>query len=369
MLEKSFVEEKKVHGRTLDKIIKEKNYKELSKHLEQGISDYLEGDTFKRYLNFVSQFHKYSQRNIRLILEQQPEATRVAGFQAWKKLDRTVKKGSKALYVYAPRRQDKKDKDGNVITNAEGEIQTELSFFLTPVFDVSQTAGEKELPKQLYNILDNFEEPKIFTRTYQTLEDMSPVPITIEPISGQANGYYSPTDKRIVIKQGLGEIMTLKVVIHEMAHALLHSNSEARFGDNDYRRQEFEAESVAYIVTSHLGLDTSEYSFGYLASWTDRGNKLETLTESLETITSQAKAMIEHIDQQLDRVTQLSSPKNKFEERVADARAYVSPPPRVPKKEVDVSNPKKKTTHQESVSHRFNSSKQLTKQTNGGAHS
>ncbi|MCA5014566.1 MULTISPECIES: ArdC family protein [unclassified Enterococcus] len=340
MLEKSFVQEKKTPNPSVEEIIKKKDYKELSKHLEEGIKEYLNGDTFKNFLDFVSKFHKYSSKNVRLILDQNPNATHVAGFKSWKKMGRYVNKGSKALYVYAPSIKDKVDKDGNKVTNENGEIEKEISYFLTPVFDVSQTSGEQELPKQVYNLTEDMDDPKVFTQTYKALVEISPAPVTIESFDDSAEGYYRPSTNDIVIQEGLGEVMTLKVLLHEMTHAMLHSNSEAQYGDQVYSKQEFEAESVAYIVSSHLGIDTSDYSFGYLASWTEQGRKLEELSNSLEVITSQAKELIDRIDQSLNKVYTMDAPKNKFEERVAIARTKGPVEPRKPAKEYEVADPK-----------------------------
>lgn len=339
MVEKSFVQESKSPKLSLSEIIKKKDYKALSDHLEEGIKDYLDSETFQNYLDFVSKFHKYSQKNVRLILAQNPMAKHVAGFQTWKKQERHVKKGSKALYVYAPYFKDKVDKEGNKVTDENGEIIKETHYFLTPVFDVSQTEG-KEIPKLIYNLSEDMDDAKKFTQTYKALVELSPVPVSIKPIPIEANGYYDPTNKKIVVRQGLGEIMTLKVLLHELTHALLHTDSQALFGDSTYRRQEFEAESVAYIVSNHLGLDTSDYSFGYLSSWTDQGNKVEELTTSLETITTQAKELIERADQLLHNVYTLDAPKNKFEERLARARGQEIPEPRTPVKEYEVEDPK-----------------------------
>lgn len=339
MVEKSFVQESKSPKLSLSEIIKKKDYKALSEHLEEGIKDYLDSDTFQNYLDFVSKFHKYSQKNVRLILAQKPTASYIAGFQAWKKKERNVKKGSKAIYVYAPYFKDKVDKEGNKVTDENGEIVKETRYFLTPVFDVSQTEG-KEIPKPVYNLSEDMDDSKTFMQTYKALVELSPVPVSIQPIPIEANGYYDPTKKEIVVRQGLGEIMTLKVLLHELTHATLHTDSQAFFGDPTYRRQEFEAESVAYIVSNHLGLDTSDYSFGYLSSWTDQGNKLEELTTSLETITTQAKGLIERADQLLNRVYTLDAPTNKFEERLARARGQELPEPRTPVKEYEVADPK-----------------------------
>lgn len=340
MVEKSFVQDKKSPKKSLNEIIKKKDYKELSKHLEEGIQEYLNSDTFQNYLNFISKFHKYSQKNVRLILEQNPEATHIAGFQTWKKMERNVKKGSKAIYIYAPFFKDKLDKDGKKVTDENGEVLKETKYFLTPVFDVSQTEG-KEIPKQLYDLTEDMDDPKKFMQTYKALVEISPVPVTIEKIPDkEVKGYYELNDKRIVVAEGLGEVMTISVLLHEITHALLHTDSHAKFGDDTYRRQEFEAESVAYIVSNHLGLNSGNYSFGYLSSWTKQGHKLEELSDSLDTITTQAKKMIDHVDSLLNKVYTLDAPQNKFEERVAIARGQEPIEPRKPAKNYEVENPK-----------------------------
>lgn len=339
MLEQSFVQESKTPKLTLQEIIKKKDYKALSEHLEEGIQQYLSSDTFKNYLDFVAAFPKYSQKNVRLILSQEPRARHVAGYQAWKAKERTVKKGSKALYIYAPYFKDKLDENGNKMTDKNGEILKETRFFLTPVFDISQTSG-KELPKQIYNLSEDMDDPLTFTQTYKAMQELSPVPVSIQNIEREANGYYSPSKGEIVIREGLGEVMTIKVLLHELTHALLHTNSQATFGDSTYSKQEFEAESVAYIVSNHLGLDTSNYSFGYLSSWTDQGNKVEELTSSLEVITNQARDLIQRADEVLKKVYTLDAPRNKFEERVAIARGIELPEERTPRKTYEVEVPK-----------------------------
>lgn len=346
---------------SLKDIIKEKDYHALSKHLEEGIGDYLQSDTFRRYLDFVSKFHHYSPKNIQLILEQQPKATRVAGFQTWKKMERYVKKGEQALYIYVPSIREEKDKEGKPILDKDGNPKKVVSFLLRPVFDVSQTKG-KELPKQLYNIEDDLTDKQLFPKLYQSLVDLSTVPISLESFKGMGSGYYDPTEKKIVIKEGLGQVMTLSTLIHEMTHARLHTDSSARFGDDTYRRQEFEAESIAYVVSSHLGLDTSDYSFGYLASWTEHGHDIELFTDSLKTITEEANRLIQDIDKVMDKVYARELPENKFEERLVEAKKKQADQPRQPRpvnkvstKEEQQPSTKEKKEATVSTANRFNS--------------
>ncbi len=301
-------------------------------------------DTFNLYLSFT---------NIQLILAQNNQASRVAGFQTWKKLDRHVKKGAKALYIYAPLVTDKKDKEGNLIVDDDGQPIKNSRFLLKPVFDVSQTDGETPLPSLVNNIEEDLDDPKKFASYYKLLKELSPVDVMIKPIETTANGYYHTKDKHIVVKEGLGEVMTLKVLLHEITHARLHSNSSTLFGDETYRKQEFEAESVAYIVSQHLGFDTSDYSFGYLSSWTHQGNDLEGLSDSLKKITEEAKKLIDEVDAAIEKIVTLDAPQNKFEERVAIAQNKPIPLPRAPKKEFKQESGKQKKTVDDSLSKRL----------------
>ncbi|MFQ6324121.1 ArdC-like ssDNA-binding domain-containing protein [Lactococcus garvieae] len=304
----------------VSEIIKNKDYKELSILLKNGIQDYLNGDVFKNYLRFISQFHKYSEKNIRLILMQNKNASHVASFKKWKELDNSVKKGEKAIYIYAPRQKVKKDKNGEILRDDEGKPLTETYFILVPTYDVSQTVSPEKLPQPIYALQENFENPEHFHEIYKGLCALSPVPVLLEDIPGETEGYYNPREKRIAIQRNLGEEMTIKVLIHEITHAYLHKNSEARFGDDVYSRQELEAEAVAYIVSNHLGIDASSYSFGYLSSWTDKGNKLEDFQESLQTIAKQSDLLITKIEETLTKSYGIVAPQNEFEKRLKEAR-------------------------------------------------
>lgn len=318
--QRELTETEKENQRKVRELIQSKDKKGLSAYLQEGIDHYLNSDVFKNYLEFVSKFHKYSTKNIQLIQSQNPLASRVASFKKWKELERQVKKGSKAIWIYAPRLKDKKDVNGEVIKDSNNEPIKETYFVLVPVFDVSQTVGSKELPQPIYCLSENMENKEEFLQLYFSLKTFSPVPVSIEPIENGSNGYYHLSDKRIVIKEGMGEQMTIKTLIHEITHAKLHANSQAVFGDSCYRRQEFEAESVAYIVSKYYGIDSSEYSFGYLSSWTNKGKQLESFVSSLEMITKQAKEFITEIDELLQKSYTKDSTKNKFEERVTKAK-------------------------------------------------
>ncbi|MGI1837314.1 ArdC-like ssDNA-binding domain-containing protein [Lactococcus garvieae] len=305
---------------TLVELVKNKDYKGLSVHLQEGIKNYLNGDTFKNYLRFLSQFHKYSEKNIRLILAQNEDACHVASFKQWKEMDNPVRKGEKAIYIYAPRQKMKKDAEGNVVKDENGEPVITSYFVLVPVFDVSQTMYPEKLPQPLYALSDQFENPQHFHELYKGLCSLSPIPVVLEEITGEALGYYSPTENKIALQRHQGEVMTLKTLIHEITHACLHANAQARFGDETYRRQEFEAESVAYIIMNHLGIDSGEYSFGYLSSWIEQGNKLEDFQQSLETIARQSESFIQKLEAIMNRSYGLVAPQNAFEKRLQEAK-------------------------------------------------
>lgn len=305
--------------------IKNKDYQGLAKHLKAGITQYLNSGTFKRYLDFVSKFHNYSSKNNTLILAQNNQASYVASFKKWQELGRKVSRGSKAIYVYAPMKVTKKDEQGNPLKGEDGKSITLTKYHLTPVFDVTQTTG-KELPKAIYELTDNLSDPQQFTKLFQELSDLTSSEIIFDrsnELTDDANGCYLPAKDTILIKHGMGQQQTIKTLVHEVIHARLHQKSQATFGSDAYAKQEFEAESVAYIVTSHLGIDSSEYTFGYLNSWTDGGEKIAGFEESLATITKEAQQLISDIDTKLEKVHQLQSPTNKFDERVANVKADI----------------------------------------------
>lgn len=296
--------------------------KEITEKLEQGIKDLFDSDKFKEYLTTMSKFHNYSFRNTMLILFQKPDASFIAGYGAWQKnFNRQVKKGEKGIKILAPAPYKKmieetqfdksgvpmKDQNGNVITK-EKEI-TVPAFKVTTVFDLSQTAGD-ELPQLAKQLTGNIEE---YERFFRALKDISPVPIEFEEIERAANGYYHLEEKRIAIRNDLSEIQTIKTAIHEIAHAKLHALPEKDTKDltedkrPDNRTREVQAESVAYTVCQHFGIDTSDYSFGYIAGWSS-GKETEELKNSLETIRVASTELITDIE---NRVAELEKEQEK----------------------------------------------------------
>ena len=282
--------------------------KEITDKLETGIMDLFESDRFQAYLDTMARFHNYSFNNTILIAMQGGQL--VAGYNKWRdEFHRNVKKGEKGIKIFAPapykvkkevpkldeQGQPVKDKDGNTVTEQK-EIQVP-AFKIVSVFDVSQTEGEPLPSLGVEELTGDVERYQDF---FKALEQTSPVPMAFEDIPGGSHGYYHLTEKRIAIQENMSELQTLKTAIHEIAHAKLHAiDPEAPAAEQqnrpDSRTREVQAESVAYTVCQHYGLDTSDYSFGYVAGWSS-GKDLKELRASLETIRATAHELITTID-------------------------------------------------------------------------
>jgi len=270
--------------------------------LEKGVKDIFKSEKYTQYLKIMSHFHRYSPFNLMLILQQNPMATKVAGFHTWKKdFDRSVVKGAKGIKILAPIFRKIEE---NMPTSKEQPISDDakrvvVGYTVKHVFDVSQTEG-KPLPTLGINELTgNVSDYKKF---FAAIENASPVPISFEKISSGAKGYFSLTDKRIVINEDMSEAQTVKTSLHEVAHAKLHdidkNSSKNILVDHNIR--EVEAESVAYTVCRHFGIDTSDYSFAYIASWSTN-REVEELKASLHVIQKTANELIEAIGKSLEK--------------------------------------------------------------------
>ena len=282
--------------------------KEITDRLETGIQELFESERYKAYLTSMAKFHSYSFNNTLLIAMQGGQL--VAGYNKWRdEFHRNVKKGEKGIKIFAPapykvkkdvpkldaQGQPVKDKDGNTVTEQK-EVQVP-AFKIVSVFDVSQTEGEPLPSLGVEELTGSVEQYQDF---FKALEQTSPVPIGFEDIPGGSHGYYHLTEKRIAIQEGMSELQTLKTAIHEIAHSKLHAiDPEAPAIEQadrpDSRTREVQAESVAYAVCQHYGLDTSDYSFGYVAGWSS-GKDLKELKASLETIRATAHELITTID-------------------------------------------------------------------------
>ena len=311
--------------------------KEITDRLEAGIQALFESEQYKAYLTAMSKFHNYSFNNTLLIAMQKPDASLVAGFGKWRDdFERHVKKGEKGIKILAPspykvkKQMEKIDPstqkpvigaDGKPVTE-EREIEIP-AFRVVTVFDVSQTEG-KEIPDIAVSELTGSVEQ--YQDFFAALEKASPVPIAFENIEGGAHGYYHLEEKRIAIDEGMSELQTLKTAIHEIAHAKLHAiDKDAPATEQavrpDHRTREVQAESVAYAVCQHYGLDTSDYSFGYVAGWSS-GRELSELKASLETIRKAANELITDIDDHLTQLQQEREIKQESEQPQEQEAAY-----------------------------------------------
>ncbi len=296
--------------------------KEITASIEQGIQDLFQSDKYAEYLRTMSRFHSYSVRNTILIHMQRPDATAVAGFNAWKKkFQRNVKKGEKGITILAPTPFKKKieekkldpvtkspmlDHDGNVIME-EKEVEIPL-FRPVKVFDVSQTEG-KPLPQLSSPLTGEVQNYEIFM---EALRRTSPVPIAINPIREEGvDGFLDLDARDITVKEGMGQMQTVRTTIHEIAHAVLHLKEQNRLSatagteqetkPKDRNTKEVEAESVSYAVCQYFGLQTGEYSFGYIAGWSSE-KSLPELKASLETIGRTANQLINDIDRHFKEI-------------------------------------------------------------------
>ena len=282
--------------------------KEITERLEQGVKDIFTSEMYTTYLRTMAKFHNYSFNNTLLIAMQRPDATLVAGFNAWKnKFNRYVKKGEKGIQIIAPapikevEEREKIDKDtGLAVLNENGEPEMERveyvvpRFRVTTVFDVSQTDGEPIPSLEVNELTASVKDYALLTAA---IEQVSPVPMRFDEIEGEAKGYYSDADKEICIQVGMGKSQTIKTMIHEVAHAMLHNSDFMKQNgeEKDRLTKETEAESIAFTVCSALGIDTSDYSFPYVASWAS-GKEMKELKDSMDTIRLTAADFLEKLE-------------------------------------------------------------------------
>lgn len=297
---------------------KNDSVKEITDKLEQGLKELFDSERFKTYLNTMSKFYNYSFNNTLLIAMQKPDATLVAGFQSWQKnFERHVNKGEKGIKIMAPAPYKKKQemevidqKTGRTVLGEDGKPKTEEVEITIPafkpvtVFDVSQTDGKPIPDLGVAELMTSVEDFKYFMKA---LERVAPVPIEYMDIASGAKGYFSPSEQKIAIQKDMSESQTVKTAVHETAHSLLHDKDHVRVeGIDDSEKKtrstkEVEAESVAYTVCQHFGIDTSEYSFGYVAGWSS-GKEMTELKESMDTIRKTASQLITGIEDALKEI-------------------------------------------------------------------
>ena len=283
---------------------KEEKTKQAFEMIEQGVKDVYSSDNFRKYLSCCSKFHSYSLNNTLLILAQKPDATLVAGYNAWQRnFNRHVDKGERGLIILAPvtskitQLMDKADEDGNPILDENGDpikeerVINQLRFATTTVFDISQTSGEP-LPSLIHNLTGSSDEILAFI---DSVKNICTIPIDYHSpskdavLAGGAKGYYSIAEDRIVLNMEMEDMQIAKTLIHEYSHSILHKKT-----DKDSDQREIEAESLAFVLCDHFGIDTSDYSFGYIASYAAQDEaKLKTI---LSNIQSTAHEMIDKLE-------------------------------------------------------------------------
>lgn len=287
---------------------------EITQKLEAGIKDMFEGDNYKTYLNAMSKFHNYSYNNCILITHQMKNASHVASFTKWKELERHVKANEHGLKIFSPIVKKKIDpKTKQVVINEKtGKPEMVVTGFKPAyVFDISQTEG-KELPKIAKLLTGKVED---YEHLKESLIKISPVPLTFEHIEGGANGYYHTLEKRIVVDEGLPEQQKIKTMVHEISHSMLHAKVD---DEKERTTKEVEAESVAYTVCNYIGLDTSDYSFGYIGGWS-KDKELSELKESLSSIKDTSAQIIKKLEEY--KVTYEQPSKEKVLEHTVE-KAY-----------------------------------------------
>ena len=301
-----------VQSATIPLPVAGKDMNSILKSLETGVENIFTGDKYAQYLQTMSKFHRYSFNNTLLIAMQRPDATLVTGYRNWQTMGRQVKKGEKGITILAPapikrkREQEILDQNNKPLLDGNGKPKTEEvevvipRFKPTTVFDISQTDGEPIetlAPEELTEAVADYE---LFMKA---ITEISPVPIRFDEIEGEAKGYYHSVDKEIVIQKGMSDSQTIKTAIHETGHARIHDKDlMAEQGiEKDRLTKEVEAESVAYCVCSAFGVDTSEYSFPYIAGWSS-GHDMKELKTSMDTIRKTAGEMIDELSEKLQEL-------------------------------------------------------------------
>ncbi len=289
--------------------------KDITERLEKGVADIFNSDNYQKFLNTMAKFPRYSTNNNILILMQRPDATICQSYTGWKQMGRFVKRGEKGIRILAPvqhkmeREQNKLDDKGKVVLDRDGEpvketVQINLtSFKAVTTFDISQTDGEPLPAIGVSELIGNVEG---YQKFFEAVVDASPVPVAFENIRGGSKGYFNLKENRIAIKEGMSELQNVKTAIHEIAHAKLHNMEVQKTredGGQSKSSKEVEAESVAYTVCQHFGIDTSEYSFAYVAGWS-HGKEMPELKESLNVIRNAASELISSIEEKIQELVE-----------------------------------------------------------------
>ena len=292
--------------------------KGLNEHLKIGLKEYVNSDQYKKYLDTISKFHNYSRRNIDLIHQQKPDATLIAGAKKWNEsFGRYINKGEKGFTIYAPSEYKVKDLNGDFVLDKDGKVKTGTRFIPVKVFDVSQTNG-KELSLNSVELENNVENYVDIYKALKEIADKDNISIVFvdKELMPRAYGSYTPAKNKIELRKGMGQGDTLSTLIHELAHAKYQSKNSTT---EEYALNELHAESIAYVTSKYLGLDTSKQSFGYLNSYMKDRKDFTDLDRVIDKIHNDAKDLINKIDTTLEKVKSKEIIRDKFQSKIERA--------------------------------------------------
>ena len=312
--------------------------KGLNEHLKMGLKEYVNSDQYKKYLDTISKFHNYSRRNIDLIHQQKPDATLIAGAKKWNEsFGRYINKGEKGFTIYAPSEHKVKDLNGDFVLDEDGKVKTNIRFIPVKVFDVSQTNG-KELSLNSVELENNVENYVNIYKALKEIADKDNIKIVFvdKELMPRAYGSYTPAKNTIELRKGMGQGDTLSTLIHELAHAKYQSKI---ITTEEYALNELHAESIAYVTSKHLGLDTSKQSFGYLNSYMKDRKDFTDLDRVIDKIHSDAKDLINKIDTTLEKVKSKEITRDKFQSKIE--RAIEKQKEKISQKTQEVTSEKK----------------------------
>lgn len=312
--------------------------KGLNEHLKMGLKEYVNSDQYKKYLDTISKFHNYSRRNIDLIHQQKPDATLIAGAKKWNEsFGRYINKGEKGFTIYAPSEHKVKDLNGDFVLDEDGKVKTNIRFIPVKVFDVSQTNG-KELSLNSVELENNVENYVDIYKALKEIADKDNIKIVFvdKELMPRAYGSYTPAKNTIELRKGMGQGDTLSTLIHELAHAKYQSKI---IKTEEYALNELHAESIAYVTSKYLGLDTSKQSFGYLNSYMKDRKDFTDLDRVIDKIHSDAKDLINKIDTTLEKVKSKEITRDKFQSKIE--RAIEKQKEKISQKTQEVTSEKK----------------------------
>ena len=312
--------------------------KGLNEHLKMGLKEYVNSDQYKKYLDTISKFHNYSRRNIDLIHQQKPDATLIAGAKKWNEsFERYINKGEKGFTIYAPSEYKVKDLNGDFVLDKDGKVKTNIRFIPVKVFDVSQTNG-KELSLNSVELENNVENYVDIYKALKGIADKDNIKIVFvdKELMPRAYGSYTPAKNTIELRKGMGQGDTLSTLIHELAHAKYQSKI---ITTEEYALNELHAESIAYVTSKHLGLDTSKQSFGYLNSYMKDRKDFTDLDRVIDKVHSDAKDLINKIDTTLEKVKSKEITRDKFQSKIE--RAIEKQKEKISQKTQEVTSEKK----------------------------